>query len=269
MAEEEKNPQEQKQEEAKPAQKKKKGPSLIGLLSLLVLFVLALFTLSAIFIKKEKEENKRMALETELGKVQKELEDVQAKYLSLEEELKKVKDERDGLKIANARLTDEKKSLEEKLKTKEEELAKLKEELAKKEDTNVSLEEKISQLNSSILEMMDKISALKKEIALGNKSQPAGRDISLKATQNQKSIPPIEGFIWTVNDVHNFVVISVGEKNGVKEGMFFDVFDQNSNTKIGKIEVKNLRDTMAVADIVAKTQKIKKGDKIRLSPPAN
>lgn len=270
MTDEEKIPQDQEQKKAGPVEKRrKKGPPLIGLLLLLILFVLALFTLSAIFIKKEKEENKRMALETEVGKVRKELEDARSENISLEEKLKKVKDEKDGLKIANARIVDEKKALEEELKSKDEELAQLKKTLAQKEDTNTSLEEKISQLNSSILEMMDKISALKKAVAVGSENESAASGIALKAEQAQKSARPIEGFIWTVNDVHNFTVISVGKKDGVKEGMFFDVFDQKSDTKIGKLEVKTLRDTMAVADIVAKTQKIKKGDKIRLSPSAD
>ncbi len=260
MAEEKKKPQ----EEAKPKVTKGKPNSLLGIVFFLIFVLLALFTLVTIFIKKEKEENKRISLETDLGKSQKLLEEIQGKFNALETELADVKAERDTLKVASGAAALEKKALEDKVKATETEIEQLKKSIAEKQDANTSLEGKLTQLNTTVLEMVEKINSLKKELVAAR--QEVENNLPVQKKDPPKSAPPVEGFIWTTNEVHNFVVISVGEKDKVSEGMLFDVLDQNSNTKIGKIEIKNIRESMSVADIVAKTQKIKKGDKVRLSP---
>ncbi len=72
-----------------------------------------------------------------------------------------------------------------------------------------------------------------------------------------------EGKILNVNEAHNFVVINLGRKDGVVEGMEFDVV--RNDKKIARVKVRMLKDDVCAADIVKLygSSEIKVGDKVR------
>lgn len=70
----------------------------------------------------------------------------------------------------------------------------------------------------------------------------------------------IEGQIISVNEENNFVVISLGEGDGLKLGMEFEVY--RGNERISKLEVIEMRSRIAACDIkdIEEKQEIKVGD---------
>lgn len=239
---------------------------LKGILLLVVFCLIVLFTLVVMFVRKEKEESLRMELETEKGRLQASIEEKDKEIERLKEELDKLNTEKVGLESDLSKLNLEKKDLQEELEILRKKIKDMSKKSAETKTLNKYLEEKLSQLNSTLLKMMEEIANLKKELKItGDLSSLKEKKIKSELAQIN---PGLEGFIWTVNDVHNFVVISVGKKDGVKEGMIFDVFSKADNRKIGKIEVKNVRDTMSIADIIAKVRNFQKGDKIKFSLPS-
>ncbi len=80
---------------------------------------------------------------------------------------------------------------------------------------------------------------------------------------NMGSSIKTEGKILNVNEAHNFVVIDLGKKDGVVEGMEFDVV--RNREKIARVKVRMLKDDVCAADIVKLygTNEIKVGDKVQ------
>jgi len=60
-----------------------------------------------------------------------------------------------------------------------------------------------------------------------------------------------------VNEAHNFVILNIGKKDGVVEGMDFDIYDNKE--KIAKVRIKEVRDRLSAAQIleIAKNRKMK------------
>jgi uncharacterized protein (DUF3084 family) len=73
----------------------------------------------------------------------------------------------------------------------------------------------------------------------------------------------IGGQIISVNEENNFVVINLGEEDGLKLGMDFEVY--RGNERIGKLEVIEMRSRIAACDIkyIEEKQEIKVGDVVR------
>ncbi len=83
-----------------------------------------------------------------------------------------------------------------------------------------------------------------------------------KVVVNESEIKT-EGKILNVNEAHNFVVINLGRRDGVVEGMEFNVV--RSDKKIARVKVRMLKDDVCAADIVKLygSSEIKVGDKVR------
>lgn len=87
--------------------------------------------------------------------------------------------------------------------------------------------------------------------------------ISTQTSEIKPSIQPktsIEGKIISVNEENNFVVINLGEEDGLKLGMDFEVY--RGDKRIGNLEVIEMRSRIAACDIkdIKERQEIKVGD---------
>lgn len=69
--------------------------------------------------------------------------------------------------------------------------------------------------------------------------------------------PPITGKVIEVNSAYNFVVVNLGENDGLKPGSFLKVLRQDK--ELGKLEVIKVRQTIAAAEI----REIRKGEQIK------
>lgn len=74
-----------------------------------------------------------------------------------------------------------------------------------------------------------------------------------------KIMPPQtrEAAVVLVNEAHNFVILNIGKKEGVLEGMVFDIFENKQ--KIARVKIKEVRERLSAAQIleVVKDKKIK------------
>lgn len=98
-------------------------------------------------------------------------------------------------------------------------------------------------------------------IVVGKDEANAGGS-SKEAVTNEREMK-VEGKILNVNEAHNFVVIDLGRKDGVVEGMEFDVV--RNGEKIARVKVRMLKDDVCAADIVKLygASEIKVGDKVQ------
>ncbi|MCG2704118.1 MAG: hypothetical protein L6366_07090 [Candidatus Omnitrophica bacterium] len=78
--------------------------------------------------------------------------------------------------------------------------------------------------------------------------------------------PParLEGQVLVVNKEFAFVVINIGEKDGIQESQVLDVY--RGQDLLGKVKVERIYDTMSSAVILpeATKQELKEGDIVKL-----
>ncbi|MFH1094138.1 MAG: hypothetical protein V1739_08350 [Candidatus Omnitrophota bacterium] len=100
---------------------------------------------------------------------------------------------------------------------------------------------------------------------------PEGGTVTGVVTEAQKPAfiplgPParLEGQILVVNKEFAFVVINIGEKDGIKNAEVLDVY--RGQELLGKVQVERIYDTMSSAIILPKVTKkeIKEGDSVKL-----
>jgi hypothetical protein len=71
----------------------------------------------------------------------------------------------------------------------------------------------------------------------------------------------LTGKVVSLNDANNFVIIDLGEDNGVKVGDNFKIY--RDNKQVASIEVIQTRKDISAADIKQKSQKIQVGDLVK------
>ena len=143
--------------------------------------------------------------------------------------------------------------------------------LARESQNSMSLSEnleKIRRENSALqqqlagaLKKMEPVSERKEDVELSPilvKAAPPSRAVSSPAIRSgltavkTKSFP--EGRILTVNNKHKFVIINLGQEDGIKPGMSFSVY--RGSNDIGRIEVLEVHPGISAADIMAIKKKI-------------
>ena len=74
----------------------------------------------------------------------------------------------------------------------------------------------------------------------------------------------LEGQVLVVNDEFAFVVINIGEKDGIEETSVLEVY--RGQSLLGKVQVERIYDTMSSAVILPEslTGEIKEGDAVKL-----
>ncbi len=156
----------------------------------------------------------------------------------------------------------------------------LKEKLRTIEGARLDLEQRVDQINVSLDKKMDEVANLTKEI----KSLPGQEKFSASKTKydgdsKDVDLPPIvvrsnkeeainelkiiSGKIIALNEANNFVVINLGESQGITIGRKFEVL--RNDVSIGRLEVIQTRKNISAADIVSMDakRKIKIGDTVK------
>ncbi len=152
----------------------------------------------------------------------------------------------------------------------------LKNKLKSIEEQRVQLDERVEQMNASLEQKIDEVAKATKDI----RSLPGGNKPTVRAQEEAQAknveLPPIvvkgedvnnlkiiSGKVIALNDANNFVVINLGENQGLSIGRKLDVYHNNVN--IGRIEVVQTRKNISAADIIKldAKRKIKVGDAVR------
>lgn len=77
------------------------------------------------------------------------------------------------------------------------------------------------------------------------------------------AVPATSGTVLVVNREFNFIVVSMGEKDGLKSGQFLEVL--RAGKVIGKVQVERVYENMSAANLLPEQTKteIKEGDTVR------
>ncbi len=155
----------------------------------------------------------------------------------------------------------------------------LKKKLKKIDEERVELDERVEKMNLDIDKRIEEVTRATKEI----KAMADYENIKVRDNDRMKAetveLPPIvvkservnainelriiSGKIIAMNETNNFVVINLGERQGVTIGRKFDVY--RNNVAIARLEVIQSRKNISAADIinVNPRRKLKIGDAVR------
>jgi len=223
--------------------------------------------------------------------MQLELSEVKNQKEAIEHEIKRGKDLADTLSLEVARIQNEKKFLDNRLQKTTSENEDLREKIKQLTSTKIALEKSIvrmqdekKQLEDKLIETenviqsrIDEIWEIKKDIDetfRPTKARQKGEVeltpivVSASTREAEKypypyegKLPGFEGNIVSVNDENNFVIVDVGKSDGLRLGDSLGVY--RGAEYIAGLEVIQIRDDIAAADIKNKVSSIQIGDIVR------
>jgi chromosome segregation ATPase len=175
------------------------------------------------------------------------------------EQLESIRQENFELKSRLMALGDKKTSLEGKLVDLQQEREILSKRLA---ELDQILQERVDQ----IIQVKDDLKAARteaKEVSTKDARVVQLQPIVVKAAEPQSKTPGVKpgaGQILAINEENNFVIVDLGEQDGVKVGQTFNVY--RNTEKIASLEVIQIRKEISAADIksVSPGSKLKIGD---------
>jgi len=142
--------------------------------------------------------------------------------------------------------------------------------LTKAQDELRTIQAKLGSIESEKAKLEARIKELetKSNVELGKiVVTPEGNQVAPVTTGPQASNPPapaqnLEGKVLVLNKEYNFVVINLGNKDGVAIGDQFSVYQGNKN--IGEVKVEKVQEAMSAAGFVTDSlkNKVKEGDKV-------
>jgi chromosome segregation ATPase len=266
--------------------------------------VVTVFSISgaiALYLAKEGEVNKRLEVEAELqetrqakNEAEQKLNDLMQVKKQLEEDLAQKKESYEKVLAQLTELEEENKRFAANVEEKMEIITDLKSALLKKENDYKRLNSRLEKTLSEYEDIKVKLSQIRmaKEalenriIQLSRKKKSRGveleeivvsREPAHKATlpransspafANVVSFPPegsLEGQVLVVNKEFAFVVINLGQKDGLKESEILNVY--RGQQFLGKVQVERIYDTMSSAVILpdVTAEEIKEGDMVKL-----
>jgi len=223
--------------------------------------------------------------------MQLELSEVKNQKESIEHEIKRGKDLADTLSLEVARIQNEKKFMDNRLKKVTVENDDLREKIkqltstkialeksiVRMQDEKKNLEDKLIETENVIQNRIDEIWEIKKgidETFRPAKARQKGEVeltpivVSAGSQETQQypypyegKIPGFEGNIVSVNSDNNFVIVDVGKSDGLRLGDSLGVY--RGAEYIAGLEVIQIRDDIAAADIKNKVSTIQVGDIVR------
>jgi predicted nuclease with TOPRIM domain len=221
-----------------------------------------------------REKNERLQIENKelsqrLSVAQQEKKRLLERMEVIQRDLVKVSNERDEYKRKFEIASRTQQELIESLKLAREENALLKDQLSQRENEKVELEERLKKTESEKEALNKRLAELEK--TLGEK-----KEISSEETERIE-LPPIivkpqelpflgvsssiSGKIIKVNREYNFVIIDLGEEQGVEVGRSFDVF--RDGNLIGRLEVIQTKSGVSACDIKERSLDLEVGDIVR------
>ena len=183
----------------------------------------------------------------------------------LAEELKAkelMKQEQEVLRKEITEITDSKKSIEESLSEKIKEVDALKEELDTVTLKKTELEEKIESLSVKEKDVVD----LEKIVVVPTESTETEAELQGEIIESEKSPeivsrrvyeqdfeeaeegPPLSGAVLLINKEYNFLVIDVGEIDGVVQGEVFEL--SREDTPLGQVRIEKVHPNMSAANFL-------------------
>ncbi|MBN1913685.1 MAG: hypothetical protein JW788_04725 [Candidatus Omnitrophica bacterium] len=267
--------------------------------SIMVLLILVALSLSGtVFYFLQKEKAKSSSLEVALEDIrfkeraaQGKVEEYQGIVSGLELKLKTSQEEVDKLSVElnqeksskeealnqleqlRAELAQQKnmkEELEQRVKKEKEESQNIRNRVKELEDKRLRLEERIKELESELEQAKDRgvelgtvvVTPEIKEEEPAAEQGPALEQAAPAVSKETQKILPQEGKVLVINKDYNFVVVNLGQRDGIRIGDVFSVYSKNQY--IGDIKVEKIHDSMSAAAFLSEDTKdrIKEGDKV-------
>lgn len=279
--------------------KKKSGSPILAIF----LVILAVFSISAagfLYMEKEKEIVKRVDIEKKLEQFTAEKKQVEKKLeetLEIKQQLELDLDQgRTNYKLLMDQYQQEQvknEKLMTKFSGKMELIASLKSKLANEEKNNYRVNEKLTKVNNDFNDVKTQLGqirmakeALENRIIEMRRKKELTQSVELEtivvAPNSSETIPAtqaqaprmsytplpqpakLEGQVLVVNKEFAFVVVNIGEKDGIKNSDILTVF--RGTELIGKVQVERIYDTMSSAVILSDViiKDIQEGDIVKL-----
>lgn len=268
--------------------------SVATIILVLITFI-ALSLGAGVFYLFQKEQARSSMLQSELDsavikykKTESELQGASSKIVTLDLKIKEIQSRMDvisgelqqekmarqealsNMELLKADLTLQKSSrldLEAKLNQTKEELKKTRDQLKDLASQKVELDSKVKDLEARTKDVeLGKIVVNQEAVVAPEaKEQPAKQSEPLAKKEKAiktAAISSKEGKVLVINKDYDFVVISLGTKDGIKIGDIFSISHNNKN--IGEVKIEKVSDNMAAAGFAAKDikEKISEGDKV-------
>lgn len=238
---------------------------------LAIFAVLAFAAAVSAFLSWQKEKDKRVSLEAQVDDLQKRKKDLE---FTLDASRKESLDLKNKLLASEAELLslssqiDSEKSDKERISR---ELEQIKSDLATANELKAKIELELGQAKKELDEVKTKTSDLAKA---KQKLEEKVKELETGATNKvelgkiiitPKKADKFEAQVLTLNKEYNFVVISLGQKDGFKTSDVFFI-ENASNVSLGKGYVEEAKEAMSVLSFTDKgiVGKLKEGDKIIL-----
>ncbi|MBU1087002.1 MAG: hypothetical protein KKD05_05715 [Candidatus Omnitrophica bacterium] len=292
--------QNDKPDSGKLKPEKKKNGSPIILIFLVIFVVFSVSAAGFLYMEKEKEVVSRLDTEARLEKlilekseIEQNLKDTLVKKSQLEIDLEQGKENYSILMTQYQEEQSKNEKIMAKFNGKMELIASLKSKLAKEEKDNSRISEKLNKVNSEFDDVKTQLGQIRmaKEalenriIQLKRKKEMVdsveletivvdqNSNMSVQATGAQsesllyKPLPQpakLEGQVLVVNKEFAFVVVNIGEKDGIKNSEILTVF--RGTEILGKVQVERIYDTMSSAVILPEQtfKDIQEGDIVKL-----
>jgi hypothetical protein len=266
-----------------------KGKASLGLLILIIITIVSLGLVAGSFYSLQKEREEKIGLQQQLedlkskeSKARAKVEESQRLISGLESQLKEAAVKADGftqdlekekatskdalsqVDQLNAQLEQQKKSnsdLESAIAQSQDKLAKLQADLGDLQSKKTALEARIKELEQAQKVELGQIVVNPD----GSTQQPAEQAAAAGEPQDKPAAsasPVLEGKVLVVNKEYNFVVTSLGSKDGIKIGDMFSIY--RGNDYIGDVKIEKIHDSMSAAGFVSADtkDKVKEGDKL-------
>ncbi|MBF0121989.1 MAG: hypothetical protein HQL21_01110 [Candidatus Omnitrophica bacterium] len=218
-------------------------------------------------------------LEVELGRLKIEREDILRKIKYGEEladnlsvELARARNEQKAIQDRADVVGADNNSLRNEIKQLSSTKVALEKSIAKMSDDKSSVEKKLVETESIIQDRIDELWKVKKDVDARfnmNKGGSSG-SVELAPIVVNANVEPVKtgpatfrkgGFVVSINDENNFVIINLGERDGVRVGDAYKIY--RDNRPIGTVAVIQVRKDISAADIKQKTMPFKAGDPVR------
>ncbi|MDD5596224.1 MAG: hypothetical protein PHY94_08310 [Candidatus Omnitrophica bacterium] len=246
-------------------------------------------------INNEQLQKENNSLELEAGNLGREKQDLGRQYEFTQKQLEYNKKMMDSIALELVGEKNDKLQIQDSFKAIKTENAMLRRQLKNLNDRKIGLERKLaaaqekshtleSRFNEMDVLLKDKMLQLEK-MSRTSTTEPATKEAPVELTpivvrppaettsfpststpatvSSSASIQQKEGKVSAVNRDNNFVIVDLGEEQGVRVGDVFNVYNK-ANKPIGVVEIIETRKSISACDIQREAETIQVGDKVRL-----
>lgn len=230
-------------------------------------------------IKIEELKKGNSDLEIELGRLKNERDDIVRKIKygedladSLSIELARARNDQRVIEDRSEKVNEENQGLRTQIKDLSSTKVALEKSISRLTDDKASIEKKLVETENIIQGRIDEIWKIKKDV--DNRfdvHKSMNGEVELAPIVVNASVAPAKsapvnaprrnGSVVSVNDENNFVVIDLGENDGIRVGDTFKVY--RGKDSLGVVSVIQVRKDISAADIKQKTVPFKAGDQVR------